>query len=998
MLPAIFGLALAAALPAAVAQGAATRTLDRAPIDAAETPQYARVVVRLREGAAAGTDAAVRAQGIARAKSLPLQALRALPGGSAVMASRRPLTRTELAGAVAALEADAQVASVEPDVPVGAGAEIGTNDPWLAQQWALRTAANAAGGAGFRSAWSRSTGSNVTVAVLDTGGLPHPELNGRELPGYDFVTDSGVAGDGGGRDADPTDPGDFCSQAGRGSSWHGTKVASLIAARADNGSGIAGAAPDARVMHVRVLGRCGGWLSDVADAIYWLAGRGIAGVPAPSQRPRVINLSLGGTASCFNYLQESINEANRQGIVVVAAAGNEAQPAISTPANCQGVIAVAAGTAQGDLASYSNYSAQVTLTAPGGGACKQMAGCNGSPTLVAGVNGAQVFQSFGDVQGFNGTSAAAPHVAAAAALLLSADPSLTPAQVRSALVSGARAAPAGSFCQTPGRCGAGLLDADNALNFLRAPLVTIGFGSGITRSTDGAVQTGLVARGAHATLIASAPQGAATTFTWRQLSGPPATVVSGAGSASLGFRAPAEPGLVTFEVTVPAANGQTARGTVTVRANNLPTLPATLPAGSVGRAYEHALPAQDSDADALTYAVVSAPAGVALSAAGRLTWTAPVAGTHALRLRATDPFGQRAEATLSLSIAANTPPTVPGGTLRGRAGSPLSAALGISDAQGGPLTYMLTGAPAGVAISGGTLIWPQPTTGSWTITITARDSGGLAASGRYMLEIAAPNRAPALATTSFAGTAGQPFAAALRATDPDGDAVTFSAAGALPAGLTLNAQGALAWPRPVAGTHRFTIVATDVLGARGSASITLVIAQPNLPPTLGSRVLTVPAATAWTFATGATDPNGDALSYALAGAPAGLSIDAAGTLRWPAPVAGRFRFQVLARDPAGLAAAATYELTVVAPVNRAPVVGSGSIVVSLGTGISLRVFAFDPDGHPVTLTASGVPAGVSFSNGTLQGTPTTRGTFTIRLAATDPAGARGEGVIALTVR
>jgi serine protease len=335
------------------------------------------------------------------------------------------------------------------------------NDPFYSEQWSYYESA-----AGIRlpAAWDGSTGAGVTVAVLDTGYLPHAELAGQILPGYDFISDSDISNDGDGRDADASDPGDAMLAGDCGinepaqdqlASWHGTHVAGNIASLSNNSIGIAGVAFNAKILPARVLGKCGGYTSDIADAIVWASGGAIRGVPSNQNTARVINLSLGDSGECDRTTQAAINSARSRGAVIVVAAGNENRDASnSSPANCQGVIAVAAVDRSGARARYSNFGSAVSVAAPGGDISASVA--NG---ILSTLNAGLVAPSADSYAFYQGTSMAAPQVAGVVALMLSKNPNLSPDDVASKLMSSASPFPT----NCPG-CGAGIVNAAAALD------------------------------------------------------------------------------------------------------------------------------------------------------------------------------------------------------------------------------------------------------------------------------------------------------------------------------------------------------------------------------------------------------------------------------------------------------------------------------------------------------------------------------------------------------
>ncbi|WP_239692490.1 S8 family peptidase, partial [Microbulbifer mangrovi] len=272
---------------------------------------------------------------------------------------------------VTALQKQPGVLSVEVDRMLQHTAV--PNDSRYSEQWHYF---EGTGGINLETAWDTHDGNGVVVAVIDTGITDHSDLNANILPGYDFIDDTAVANDGDGRDSDPSDPGDwlqvwecgfFNPSQPRDSSWHGTHVAGTIAAITNNGLGVAGVAPGAKVLVARVLGKCGGYTSDIIDAIVWSSGGSVSGVPDNPNPAHVINLSLGGGGSCGGAMQSAIDTARGNGTIVVVAAGNSnGNAADFSPANCNGVVTVAANDRQGNRASYSNYGDTVEVTAPGG--------------------------------------------------------------------------------------------------------------------------------------------------------------------------------------------------------------------------------------------------------------------------------------------------------------------------------------------------------------------------------------------------------------------------------------------------------------------------------------------------------------------------------------------------------------------------------------------------------------------------------------------------------
>ncbi|MBA2947702.1 S8 family peptidase [Streptomyces himalayensis] len=410
---------------------------------------YKSTAAEAKSNSAASADA--EAKGREAGEDLDFQ--RRLGTGAALVDLGEKLSKAEVADVIAEYQEDPQVAYVVPDRLNRPLAD--PNDTEYSKQWDLFEAT-----AGMRvpGAWSTATGSGVTVAVIDTGYVTHSDLAANVVAGHDFISDTAVSVDGNGRDSNPADPGDWYAtdECGTGtgssdSSWHGTHVAGTIAAVTNNSKGVAGIAYNAKISPLRVLGKCGGYDSDIIDAITWASGGTVSGVPANSNVAKVINMSLGGSGSCTSATQSAINAAVNRGTTVVVAAGNSnANAANYSPASCNNVISVAATNRSGSKASYSNYGSVVDIAAPGGQTSTGTA--NGIlSTLNSGAQG----PSTESYEYYQGTSMAAPHIAGLAALMKSASSSLTPAQIESAIKTNARALP--GTCS--GGCGAGLADA-----------------------------------------------------------------------------------------------------------------------------------------------------------------------------------------------------------------------------------------------------------------------------------------------------------------------------------------------------------------------------------------------------------------------------------------------------------------------------------------------------------------------------------------------------------
>jgi len=476
----------------------------------ASAADAARVIVKFKAStnaqamsAASSTQAATRhAQALSQRTGLALtdgrvinshlQVVRATGLNSAQLAARLA-KESDVEYAVVDERRHATAAPNDPRYAAGQSASTPAVGQWYlrAPTSTVLSSINAEG------AWTQATGAGVVVAVLDTGvRFEHPDLAVKLYPGYDFVIDTAISNDGDARDSNAADPGDWVTSAevsaggdfadcsAEDSSWHGTQTAGLIGAAANNGIGMAGVGGDVMILPLRVLGKCGGYDSDIMAAMLWAVGQTVSGIPTNTHPAKVLNLSLGSaltsSSDCTAYA-DTISKVNLAGAIVVASAGNDGL-AVNLPARCSGAIAVAGVRHAGTKVGYSSLGPQVSISAPAGN-CVVTTGLCQYALLTTTDSGTTVAASSTYTDASNpslGTSFSAPMVAGTAALMFSAKPSLTAAEVLSKLKSSARAFPSVAStgvasCQAPTStaqdecacttttCGAGFLDASAAV-------------------------------------------------------------------------------------------------------------------------------------------------------------------------------------------------------------------------------------------------------------------------------------------------------------------------------------------------------------------------------------------------------------------------------------------------------------------------------------------------------------------------------------------------------
>ncbi|WP_315503947.1 S8 family serine peptidase [Actinomyces radicidentis] len=342
----------------------------------------------------AATTTAIDEAADATSADVDVEAVTAHSGDLASVQLSSTLDEADAQAFVSSLTSDPSVEYVQPDIVMTALAVLSTpNDTYFSKQWDLGPASS--WGMNATAAWSRATGEGVTVA--------------------------------------------------------GT-----IAAQPNNSTGTAGVAPNARIEPVRVLGLCGGSSSDIVDGITWASGGHVNGVPDNDNPAKVINMSLGGSASyCPSYYQETIDAATEPGSIIVVAAGNEDDDAAGdTPANCDSVITVGSTGDQGARAYYSNYGSTVEVSAPGGD-------MKSGEDVLSTVDSGTTTPQGADYGYMQGTSRATPHVAGTIALMAQVKPSLTTAEATRILQD--TSYPLASCDTGAGTCGTGIIDAAKAV-------------------------------------------------------------------------------------------------------------------------------------------------------------------------------------------------------------------------------------------------------------------------------------------------------------------------------------------------------------------------------------------------------------------------------------------------------------------------------------------------------------------------------------------------------
>ncbi len=538
----------------------------------ASGPDMQRVIVKLRAAAASDLVPLTQRTQLALKESHPI-------AGRLHVMQVTPAAGESVAATLARLRADPAVEYAEVDQRRYAHAL--PNDPLYTGQWYLQNDSTTPSAVNAVTAWDSTTGSSgIVIADLDTGvRYDHPDLlragaGGRLLPGYDFISNLATANDGNARDADASDPGDWISTADvsttnfsactvSDSSWHGTRVAGILGAVTNNAIGVAGLTWDSWLLPVRVLGKCGGFDSDIVEAMLWAAGLHVAGIPDNPYPAQIENLSLGGAGACPQIYRDAITQLTAIGVLVVASAGNEGGP-VDAPANCSGVAGIAGLRHIGTKVGYSSLGPEIVLSSPAGNCVNTTPPPCTYPidtTYNIGTTTPST-NAYTDQNNFNiGTSFSAPIVSGIAALMKSVNGNLNSSQLIARLRDSATVFPVSSdtsipTCHVPvsatdlqssecncttQTCGAGMANAANAVIAALRPIAAISAPTNVAAGQNVVLQGGGSAAACHHGVSA---------YSWSIVNGgstPPG--ISGANTATATVTAPTS-GAYTVRLTV----------------------------------------------------------------------------------------------------------------------------------------------------------------------------------------------------------------------------------------------------------------------------------------------------------------------------------------------------------------------------------------------------------------------------------------------------------------
>jgi subtilase family serine protease len=373
-------------------------------------------------------------------------------------------------------------------------------------------------------------------------------------------------------------------------------------------------------------------------------------------------------------------------------------------------------------------------------------------------------------------------------------------------------------------------------------------------------------------------------------------------SAGVGYDLPTGLGTPNAAALLAVLSGQTPVAA--------PVVTSATVSGSAGAALSFSVTA--TGAHPLTYSLVGAPAGMVVNtSSGLVTWSTPVPGSYSVTAVALDKVaGLSGQATLTVAIGAPPAPQVQGGAISGIGQTPLTFAAQVTGVN---LELSLSGAPSGMSVNAsGVISWAAPIVGTYTVKLIALDPAtSLTGQGTFTVTITAPTP-PAVSSASVTGITGTAFTYCVTATATN--PLTYSLTSA-PSGMTVGANGCIAWSTPTVGTFSVKVMAQDtVTGLSGTGVINLSVLTPG--PSVGAGSLAGVAGQALTGSIAFTDSAATTLSISISGVPSGLSFVVSGNLlnaTWASPVTGTYLLQVTVIDSQKLTTAATIPLTLTAP-------------------------------------------------------------------------------------